>query len=88
MQAIIADVIGLCRHRLDALAVTRADQTGNASRTLLPLRHKSEFSQKSLKQASEIFGPVCVHHQLLQKLTPYETPKPPWGNPKIHNLPK
>src|SRR6476620_2835589 len=66
------------RHRLNALAIARADQTRYVKRTHPPPRLVPQPLQKRLQPASELLTPIqyrASHGRPLQKPTTHESPK-------------
>lgn len=62
MKLIIADIASSGGHRLHALAVARADQTGDVERAHPPPRWMRKPRKKRLKPPPQIAPPAFVHH--------------------------
>ena len=79
-------------HRLHTLAIARADQPGNVSRTHPGPRLVPQPLNKRGQPGFQIASPVFHNRQPPSKLVPYESPKTHHENPQnalgTKNLPK
>jgi hypothetical protein len=88
MELVITKLAIARRHRLDTLAVTRADQTRNVRRAQPHSGFMPQSQEEWLQPFLQIATPVFYHHQPPRKLVSYESGKSPQGNRKIQIMPK
>jgi len=88
MQTVIADTTIASGHRLDALAIPRADQSRNISRTHPPARFVPRGPYKRGQPRIQFATPIRSHRQPPEKLALYESPESLIGNPKNKTINK
>jgi hypothetical protein len=84
VEAVIADLSSSGGDRLNALAITRPNQTGNIGRAHPPTRLVAKALEKWVKPTLQIGLPIRVHHQPPLKLAPHESRIRRKRNPKNH----
>ena len=82
MKLVIVHGAVTCRHRLNALAVARADQSRYIGRGHPPTRFMPKRIEELLKPALEILVLIRVHGRSSSKSTPYESRNSYLGDPK------
>jgi hypothetical protein len=92
VQLVIVDACVARRHRLNALAIPKANQPSNIGRTHPRTRLVPQRRDERLKPLLQIDLPIPVHGRPLQQPTPHESRKTALGNPqnapRTKNLPK
>ncbi len=88
VKLVIADTTVTGRHRLDALAITGADQPRHIGRAHPRPHLVPQSSEKGRKPALKIGLPVLVHGRPSRKPTTHESRNPRRGNPKNASRPK
>lgn len=86
-QLIVADAFA-CRHRLDALAITRAEHPGNIGRAHPRPRLVPERRDKRREPTLQIVAPVPTHGRVLLGRPPVNHADQTLGTPKSTHHPK